>query len=371
MYLQKSIFAFYLCLLVFGQSVRAQEIWPGDVNNNGIVNAVDLLYWGVAFGSTGPSRPEVNTDWQGLPLAETWAQSFVDGTNYAYADCDGSGIVDEDDFDDAIEDNYGLAHGPRLPDGYVSGQAGMAPKLRLTPDATLVNFGATVNIGLSLDDTDMPLENFYGLAASVSYTTDVLAGDDGADFDFREGNWIEADNSYVQDFFGEPGEPGVAELAITRTNQQTIPAMPGEIGNFSIVIEDIIVGRNVDTFRLTIDSVLVFDKDMGTIPIVPDTVTIIISNDTSTVTAVPRKLDTVDINVFPNPVRTNFFLELGGTSTDAELLLVDQLGRTYPITSRLLRSGIYVLERPGVAPGIYWLAVRTATGWSGKKIILL
>lgn len=371
MHLQKSIFTFCLCLLVFGQSFRAQEIWPGDVNNNGIVNAVDLLYWGVAFGSTGPARAGISTNWQGLPLADTWSQSFVDGTNYAYADCDGSGLVDEDDFDEAIEDNFGLTHGPRLPEGYLNGQPGAAPKLRLSPDATLVNFGATVNISLSLDDTDMPLENFYGLAASLSYTADVLAGDDGPDFDFREDNWIEADNSYVQDFFEELGEPGMAELAITRTNQQSIPAMPGEIGNFSIVIEDIIVGRNVDTFQLTIDSVLLIDKDLGTIPLVPDTVTIIISDDPN-VTATDRKAaSSVAISVFPNPVNGNFFLELAGTSGELEVMLVDQLGRTFPINTRLLRSGTYLLERPDLAPGIYWLAVRTATGWSGKKIILL
>ena len=29
----------------------SQTIWPGDVNNNGIVNGVDQLYIGVAYGS--------------------------------------------------------------------------------------------------------------------------------------------------------------------------------------------------------------------------------------------------------------------------------------------------------------------------------
>ena len=364
-----SFLAFCL-LLTFCQTTRAQQVWPGDVNNNGIVNAVDLLYWGIAFGSTGPARSEVSTDWQGLPLAEPWGQSFPDGINYAYADCDGSGQVDEDDFDDAIEDNYGLTHGIRLPDGYANGQPGAAPRLRLTPDATLVNFGATVNISLSLDDADRPLSNFYGLAASMSYTPNVLAGDDGPDFDFREDNWIEADNSYVEGFYDEPGAPGRAELAVTRTNQQTIPAMPGEIGNFSIVIEDIIVGRSVDTFRLTIDSVLVIDKDLGTIPVVPDTVTIIISDDPN-VTAISRRLDTTGIKVFPNPVREACYLELKSSAPEAEVMLVDQLGRTFPVASRPLRSGIFQLDRPDVPAGIYWLTVRTADAWYGKKIILL
>lgn len=370
MFLQKPMIAFCFSLLLFCQVAPAQEVWPGDINNNGIVNGVDLLYWGVAFGSSGPARSEVDTDWQGIPLAEAWGQSFADGTNYAYADCDGSGLVDEDDFDDAIEDNFGLTHGPRLADGYVSGQAGQAPKLRLTPDATQVNFGATVNIGLSLDDTDRPLGDFYGLAASISFTTEVLAGDDGADFDFQENNWIEADNSYVQELFIEGESPGRAELAISRTNQQSIPAQPTAIGNFSIVIEDIIVGRAVDTFQLIIDSVMVINKDLQVIPVVSDTVTIIISDEIS---AAPEQhpLESMGITVYPNPVNGNFYLRIGDFTVKPDILLLDQLGRSFSVSYRQLQPGLYGLEKPELPSGIYWLAVRTTAGWSGKKIILL
>lgn len=369
MQLLRYVFVFCCSTLIFCQTASSQEIWPGDINNNGIVNGVDLLYWGVAFGSTGPARPEISTEWQGIPLAATWTDSFVDGTNYAYADCDGSGLVDEDDYDDAIEDNFGLTHGTILPDGYRNGQAGQAPRVRLIPSATLVEFGATVTISLSLDDSAMPLTDFYGLAASLSYTTGVLAGDDGPDFDFVENNWIEGDNSYVQGLYEDFSGSGRAELAVTRTNQETIQAMPDDIGNFSIVIEDIIVGRNVDTFQLSIDSILVIGKDMGAIPVVPDTVTIIISNDEN-VTAVSRAAEPSEMKIYPNPARGSFYLELPAPVSEPEIVLIDQWGRTFPLRSQLRRAGTYRIEQPTLPAGIYWINVRTDRGWIGKKITL-
>ena len=43
--------ALLLCFqLTYAQMIR----WPGDANNNGIVNHFDLLYVGRAFGQTGP-----------------------------------------------------------------------------------------------------------------------------------------------------------------------------------------------------------------------------------------------------------------------------------------------------------------------------
>lgn len=368
MRITRSIIVLYCSLAIFCQSLRAQQVWPGDINNNGIVNSVDLLYWGVAFGSSGPARAEISTDWQGIPLATPWAQNFPNGINYAYADCNGSGLVDEDDFDDAIEPNYGLTNGPLLPDGYVNGQAGEAPRLRLRADATEVNFGTSMNISLSLDNNGLPLGDFYGLAAKFTYTADVL--DEDLDFDFEEDNWIEADNSYVEDLFVENQDLGKAELAVSRTNQQNIPAQDTEFGRFSIVIEDIIVGRGLDTFQLTIDSILVINKDLGTIEIAPDTVTIIISDGT-VATSSPWKTNSKAIKVYPNPVSGEFYLESEVPLRQSGVQLLDQLGRSYPVQARLLRPGTYLLEKPNLPAGIYCLSVRTDEGWNGKKIILL
>lgn len=360
--------ALLFCFLVYCQSLSAQEVWPGDVNNNGIVNGVDLLYWGVAFGSSGPPRAEISTDWEAVPLLSLWAQSFPNGLNYVFADCNGDGVVDEDDFDDAIEDNFGLTQGIIQPEGYVNAQPGAAPRLRLQPDAENVGYGTIVNISLSLDDAAMPVNNFYGMALKLSYTPGILAGDDGPDFDFVENNWIAADNSYVQDLFEDNNGLGTAELATTRTNQQSIPVSPAEIGRFSIVIEDIIVGREIDTFRLQIDSIYLINNQFEIIPVVPDTAVIIISKDPK-VTATEEKQALPDIKVFPNPVHDEFFLE--SNIALFEPYLIDNLGRVLQLEARLLREGVYHLQAPPLSSGVYWLSAKTHQGIVGRKIIFL
>ena len=59
-------FSASLCLLAFllinSFSVSAQEIiiWPGDANNNGVVNHVDLLNVGLAYNKTGSERTPID-----------------------------------------------------------------------------------------------------------------------------------------------------------------------------------------------------------------------------------------------------------------------------------------------------------------------
>ncbi len=60
-----------LFLLLSGTLAQAQ-IWPGDMNNNGVVNCVDLLYWSVANGRTGSPRTNSGTQWQAHPMPSDW-----------------------------------------------------------------------------------------------------------------------------------------------------------------------------------------------------------------------------------------------------------------------------------------------------------
>jgi PKD repeat protein len=68
-------------------------VYPGDCNNDGIVNEVDVLPIGVYFGLTGPNRDQFDegTIW-GPKQALVWADPAV-----TYADADGNGVVDEND----------------------------------------------------------------------------------------------------------------------------------------------------------------------------------------------------------------------------------------------------------------------------------
>lgn len=370
-----------LFMLVIFQSLglHAQAVWPGDVNNNGIVNGVDMLFWGHAFGAEGPSRDESSTEWQAFPLPTPWSQNFSNGLNYAYADCNGDGIIDEDDFDDAIEDNYGEVHGIITSDGFLNADANSAaPKLTLETSTPVVLPGSTVNIDLSIAPTSGAAENFYGIALSLKYESSLLEGDDGPDFDLVEDNWIGADGSYVQEYYADNDADSTAMLAITRTNQQFIPIQESSIGSFSIVIEDIIFGLERDTFTLEIDSVRFISEDFRTIPVITDKVDIVVTTDTTTtkdstivsvVSQDPFFNHADKVKIFPNPVKHRFFLQ---TSTAIENLeLFDQLGRKVASEYSLLGKKTYEIKANGLTPGVYWVRWMQNHQIQTKKVIFL
>ena len=106
-------------------------IWPGDIDNNGIVNAEDLLYLGVAYEEEGPEREaeDQNANWYEHDYEESWKKKFKNKVDYAFADADGNGVVDEGDLD-AILLNYDQTHGAVNEEPYTGeGEEGVDPSL--------------------------------------------------------------------------------------------------------------------------------------------------------------------------------------------------------------------------------------------------
>ena len=78
-------------------------VWPGDANNDGVVNSADVLALGQFFGRTGPNRPGASTSWNGQNTT-CWSAE-----NATFADCNGNGIVGSEDVL-PIGQNFGRTH---------------------------------------------------------------------------------------------------------------------------------------------------------------------------------------------------------------------------------------------------------------------
>ncbi|MCI5081707.1 MAG: T9SS type A sorting domain-containing protein [Saprospiraceae bacterium] len=357
-----------ICLILFHVSLNGQEVWPGDVNNNGIVNSVDLLYYGIAYGSSGPERSSVNTDWAPQTVPNPWAGMFPNGINYAYADCDGDGLVDETDLEDAIEENFGLTHGVQLPDNFTNGEVGINPQIRLIPDATVVGEGAIISIDLQIDDSNMPIDNFYGMALKIGYTPELLAGDDGPDFDLIENSWFDPNNEDSESIYEDGDGSGQAELGITRTNQQSVTVSPDALGQFSIVIEDIIVGLEVDTFKIWIDSVLFIDPLLTATATATDTAIVIVAKD-GKVTANQEIPHLQPVRLYPNPVMDGqLFLKTDEPLENIQLF--DELGRAFSLSAQRQTTGTYRVMLPDLPPGFYVLGIQTKYQWHSEKFFI-
>lgn len=84
--------------------VCISPVLPGDFNADGIVNYNDMLYWGLANGNNGPSRPNAGINWA-AQNATDWS-SDIEGINGKHQDANGDGVVNEEDLL-ALELNYG------------------------------------------------------------------------------------------------------------------------------------------------------------------------------------------------------------------------------------------------------------------------
>lgn len=359
-----------IIILLSPLALSGQAVWPGDINNNGTVSGVDLLYWGWAFGSTGPQRTEMGDDWQAYALPAPWSQNFPSGLNYAYADCNGDGVVDEEDFDGAIEGNFGEVNGPVRSDGFANGTPGAAPRIRLETSTPVVLPGSVVNIRLRLDDSELPVEDFYGIAMSMKYDADLLEGDDGPDFELSESSWINANDAYVEDLMEDNDDAGTAMLAITRTDQRAVPVGEEQIGLLSVVIEDIIVGREIDTLTIEIDSVRMISNQFQNIPTVTDKIQIIVAKDTTGIVVATdqnRSVPRASVSLFPNPVKDEFLVEAG--EPIETIFIVDAMGRKVKATQLVLSERARRLRVPGLPAGIYSVIIGLPNQSVVKKII--
>ena len=356
----------FILSLLWAYSVISfgQTVWPGDINNNGIVNGIDVLYAGIAYGNSGTLRPAGNDTWTAQTLGDFWTQNFLGGINYAYADCDGNGIIDEDDIE-VIEENFSLTHGVLIPDEYSNGTPQNDPLVKLMPQNSNIQAGQTAIFDLWLGDEDFPVQDFYGIAIAMNYNPDFTLFDEW-EFEEADNAWYDPTDNESEKLLVADESSGKIELAITRINQQSISGA-GKVGELSIVIEDIIFGLQADTMNLQIESIRMIDKDFNTLPVVADSTFVIISKTTPTSNIQNKN----SIKVFPNPTKDVFTITSKAIITGFELTdITGKKVRVSKSTQYQDKTISVSIKEAKLQPQLYLLKVFTKKGIFIKKVIL-
>jgi hypothetical protein len=146
-------------------------VWPGDANNDGIVNNLDLFTLGVALPQnlTGAARIG-NIEWQ-PQISTPWASS-ISGKNAKYIDCNGNGKIQNDDAS-AINYNYNKIHatlkGEQPTELATRGIVDIPIYFSSLPDS-LKEQGEVTGF-INLGEASKPANNVYGLAFSLGIDT--------------------------------------------------------------------------------------------------------------------------------------------------------------------------------------------------------
>lgn len=321
-------------------------VWAGDANNDGVVNASDLVSMAYAIGATG----EV-TDWNGGSgwigrKTGDWLLSNTSGVNAKYADADGNGIVDELDFE-AIENNYNENHA-LVPPQFLDNK-NYPFSIQATSDT--VYAGDLISFEIGIGNATYPALDVNGLVYSLGFPPNIV---DSASLlvDYPSDSWLGVDEKVIG--LTQQIRDGWIETAVARLGAKP-KSGEGQISTLSFIVEEDVVGG----FRV--------DSD-GIIPIVVSISDAKVMGGDGQFYNVPGTETTVYINinerspedegqliVYPNPASDLANIHMNG---DQEILSYEvynvsgqKVQHIYNVNSKSDRinlsnfhSGIYILK---------------------------
>ena len=359
----KSLLLFAISFLCFSPNCLTQTIWPGDVNNNGIVNEIDLLYLGFAYNEMGSPRTNASSDWIGQELTTEWDGTFPDGLNFAYADCNGDGVVNEVDAK-IIETNLTETHDdvPFIADDILTAIPNIDPSFTISSPSFEVPSGGSIDLDINLGSDISPVENLLGVAFTISVDPRFFKTD-RTKFELDPVAWISPFSNENTSLVLNNEAEGKITFTFTATDKKPVSG-GGLIGKVSFVLIEDIVDFLVkeDTLKVAIDSITIVTDNLEKTPAVGACAELeVIGRTTSTYNPILDK-----IKFYPNP--TNGWLLLKSKEVAIEKVeLVNTLGQVV-YQKQLTNSTFQSLDLQTVPEGMYWLRMITELGTKSTPI---
>ena len=315
-------------------------VWPGDANNDGIANYLDVLWLGLANGATGPERTVQTTSWIGLGSEDWTSQTPVSMVNYKFIDADGNGLIDEDDIDPIIQ-NYDLEHN-FIPPALIGLNRDDVPPIFIEVADTVLH-EELLNLDLILGSSTDAIASAYGLGFKLGYDQDLI---DLSTFELTFDGWLGNDLWEVQ---MNMVQEGILEVGVTRIDGQPMSGA-GKIGTLTLEFKTVSVPTPTS---FTFQDVYLINESEGTIAVLSQTAETIIIDE------FPSSLLELDPNAFyetisPNPFESQLvvkserqidafeILNLGG-----QLIQKGALNDNLITTNEEMPSGLYLLRLIG------------------------
>jgi len=200
-------------------------VWPGDFNTDGIVDNQDIIYWVIAEGLTGPTRPNASLTWS--PQACNGWSSSVNNINSKHQDGNGDGIVDINDLDALIQ-NYGNTQDSYIP----ASQAPSSDRYRLQLVSSIKSDSTITNTYELYVETFGIIPHVYahGLACSMYFEGLPLID---ASVDVSNSSLMPHEHFAVFD-----ATQNRLDLALTRTDNNNQP-LDGPVASIVTMMEDL------------------------------------------------------------------------------------------------------------------------------------
>lgn len=323
------------------------DVFPGDANNNQVVNAWDILPIGITFGSIGPTRPMSN-DWSG-ESAENWSWTLPNSVNSKHADCNGDGIVDMEDLS-WVETHYGNTHNAlAFYQPMMSNTEAL--KLQLESVDPLVP-GQQVTIEVTLSDASQPIDDLYGIAFALA--SEELDFSKVATTVSLNDSWLGNSTNLMQ--INKAMMTGQLEIGMVKNDLQA-SAGYGAIATIEFMLPADFPYEDLSLQAVDIEAVTSQGLNL-----------MIENEEMTTFTTSNQEISNVlndQIRLFPNPASEVVFLAYDGLEIK-RVELLDINGKVIAVQNGYF-NGFPVNAKSG---GMYFLKIQTDQGISVKRFLI-
>ncbi|HET8963172.1 MAG TPA: T9SS type A sorting domain-containing protein, partial [Chitinophagales bacterium] len=337
-------------------------VWPGDADDNGIANNLDLLYIGLFYGNIGPTRYTDDTEWDGVYCDEWEPEAGVAiSLNPKFADCNGDGFIDANDSVPILE-NYGELH---LRTTEISGGDDTLPPLYIAFFTDSVEVGSTVVLPIILGSVNYPATNILGVAFTLEYNPDFIV-EGSISINFNTG-WLKSDSSDIISLTRDDTTGNLA-ASVVRINHTSATGY-GPIGTVSFVMEDNIAGKITDMISSVFTMCPTFPELMNDAGEIRGAETMHLKCDSVIVYQIFNDIPDLNennIRIYPNPVSNYLFIK--SEMQIDKLELMDMYGKSMLSFTHV--SNIIEVDTRDFTPGVYLLKIQKNDAQLIEKIII-
>lgn len=329
-------------------NTTCSNVWPGDANNDGVVNSADVFEIGLGFNSTGPARSPGGNTFTGQ-FASNWTGTVSTGKNLCHADCDGSGTIDLSDTV-AIYNNFSLTH------SFKPGSTS-ALDIYLSAPTVLLNSGQWNMVEIFAGHDGNVFNQLYGLGFDIDFDQSLV--ENNSAYIVYTPSFLNASNQNVE-FRKTVFNSGKIHAVSVRTDGTNIAGI-GKIGEFHFKVKP---GSAGSVMNLAISNGIKTDQEG---------IMTLLSSSATSITIIENPVGLSEIShfenslaVYPNPVSgsLNLFNSLG---TKTSYVLVNVLGQEF-LSGEF--SDTKTLDASSLTKGTYFIRFESAGTVTHKKVLI-
>lgn len=324
-------------------------VWPGDVNNDGVANNLDVLELGLHFNQAGAQRIFVSNNWNGYN-ANLWSGTTTNGNNLNYSDCNGDGMINLNDTL-AIFNNYGLLHSkPNF-------QTSANPLLSIVADQTTLYGGTWGSASVFLGDAANIINTINGLAFTISY--DQAQIEPNSFYIEYPASFLNASNQNLK-FSKLNFSSGLLYTALTHTNNVNVNGF-GKIAVLHYRINANLASNSVLTIGLS--QVNQSNASGFLTPLSSGTATIA----TLSSVGINELTDNANIFIYPNPAK--HYLTVTGSNSIKKIEILNVAGQL--ILSETASGNSHQLNIETLVNGVYFVSIYNSDNTVYRKKLVV